>query len=332
MHLFAPVTVRYCDINNRIVMPPMASEKATEDGLVTERTIEYYREPAKEGIGLVIVEHTYVSSEGKASQRQLAIDRDEVIPGLERLAAAIKHTGARAVIQLSHAGGLARTRITGCKPTAPSEVIPPRSTEKELPRELTIEEIQGIKEAFLQAVRRAMRAGFDGVEIHGAHGYMLNQFNSPLTNKRTDQYGGSLKNRMRLSMEIIKDARQVVGQRLLLYRLGAVEQMEGGISRDEAIQIAEKLCSAGVDIVDVSGGNGGYTGPKGVQGYFVPDAWAIKQKIDCPVIVTGGITDPEFADRIVREEKTDFVGIGRALLKNPDWAKEAKRSLIGKEK
>ncbi|OWZ84941.1 NADH:flavin oxidoreductase [Natranaerobius trueperi] len=321
--LFTSKKVRNYRFKNRIIMPPMASEKATPTGEVTDKTINYYYERAKEGLGGVIVEHAFISEAGRFSKRQLSIAEDSMIDGLSSLASAIKSTGTVAIIQLSHAGCEAYHR---CKPFSPSGISIPGKEEINS-KKLSIGEISEIKTDFIKAAERAMKAGFDGVEIHGAHGYLLNQFNSPLTNHRQDKYGGSRENRARLSFEIAQDIREVVQDKLLLYRLGAVDQFEKGLTTPDAIWIAKELVRLGVDIIDISGGLGGYRGSKNTEGYFVTVAKEINQNLTKPVIVAGGITSPEYANKVVEEEKIDFVGIGRAILSRPDWPLSAKKEL-----
>lgn len=304
----------------------MASEKATEQGEVTNKHIEYYQERAKEGIGGVIVEHAFVSEMGRFSRHQLSAASDEMISGLNDLAIKIKNTGTVAILQLNHAGALAYDK-TGIVPVAPSKLAPPKNREA-IPKEMSESEIVEVKEQFVNAAQRAVKAGFNGVEIHGAHGYLLNQFNSPLTNQRNDNYGGSREDRARLSLEIAREVKNVIGDKILLYRLGAVDSHEKGLTVPDAIWIAKELVRSGVDIIDVSGGHGGYRGNKDLQGYFVPVASEIKHQLPAPVIVAGGISTASYANQVVAEDGIDFVGIGRALLSRPDWPAMARKQLL----
>jgi len=207
------------------------------------------------------------------------------------------------------------------KPVAPS---PDGSA-----RELRIEKIEALVEAFAKAAERAMRAGFDGVEVHGAHGFLLNQFFSPLANRRRDKYGGSLENRMRFPLEVVERVKEKVGGRLLLYRLGSDDLDPAGIKIEDSKKFAVKLEQAGVDIIDVSGGLCGSRPAQfeDRQGYFIPQAQQIKKTVNIPVIGVGGITEPEYADTVIQEEKIDLVAVGRALLKDPDWATKAIKTL-----
>jgi 2,4-dienoyl-CoA reductase-like NADH-dependent reductase (Old Yellow Enzyme family) len=191
---------------------------------------------------------------------------------------------------------------------------------------MTLDEIVGLKEDYRAAARRAREAGFDAIEIHGAHGFLLCEFVSPHTNHRTDEYGGDMEGRIRLPLEVIAIVREEVGPDFpLLYRFGASDFLDDGLDLQQAREIAPRLVAAGIDILDISGGLCG-SRPKdlaGIQGYFVPMAASIKSVVDVPVIGVGGITDPAFANGFIEEGKVDLVAVGRALLKNPHWAREA---------
>ena len=315
-----PLEVKGLTLKNRIVMPPMYTGLATAEGAVTDNLVEHYVRRSR-ALGLLIVEHSYVSLDGRLGDRQLGIYDDSLLSGLEKLSSRIHATGTPIVTQINHAGRDASTEITGMEPVAPS-----LSGDA---RELGGEEIKVLVEAFAVAADRAMRAGFDGVEVHGAHGFLLNQFLSPLINRRRDRYGGSLENRMRFPLEVVERVKEKIGGRLLLYRLGSDDLDPAGIKIEESKKIAAKLEEAGVDIIDVSGGLCG-SRPSQLQnrqGYFIPQAQQIKKVIDIPVIGVGGITKPEYANMVIREEKVDLVAVGRALLKDPDWATKARKKL-----
>lgn len=318
--LLDPLEVKRLALKNRIVMPPMHTGLATAEGTVTEGLVEHYVRRSK-ALGLVIVEHSYVSPAGKFSERQVGIHDDSLVPGLEKLSSGIHATGTPVVIQINHAGRNATTEITGMPPLAPS---PSGSA-----RELRVEEIEALAEAFAGAAERAMKAGFDGVEVHGAHGFLLNQFFSPLTNRRRDDYGGSLKNRVRFPLDVVGRVREMIGGRLLLYRLGSDDLDPAGTKIEDSQEFAVELEEAGVDIIDVSGGLCGSRPEElqGKQGYFIPQAQQIKNVVDTPVIGVGGITDPEYADKLIRERRVDLVAVGRELLKDPDWARKAGKIL-----
>ena len=318
--LLDPLGVKGLTLKNRIVMPPMHTGLATTEGAVTDKLIEHYVRRSK-ALGLVIVEHSYVSLGGRLSERQLGIYDDRLVPGLEKLSGSIHATGTQAVIQINHAGRSASMKITGTRPVAPSP--------SGYYRKLRADKIEALTEAFALAAERAIRAGFDGVEVHGAHGFLLNQFFCPLTNRRRDKYGGSLENRMRFPLEVVERVREKVGGRLLLYRLGSEDLDPTGTQIEDSQKFAVKLEEAGVDVIDVSGGLCGSRPEhlQNIQGYFIPQAEQIKKVIDIPVIGVGGITEPEYANKVIREEKVDLVAVGRALLKDSDWATKAIKTL-----
>ena len=318
--LLDPLKVNGLTLKNRIVMPPMNTDLATPGGAVTDALIEDYVQRSK-SLGLLIVEHNYVSLQGKLSERQLGIYDDGLVLGLERLSSNIHATGTPVVIQMNHAGRRTSMEIIGMKPVAPSA--------SENARALRGEEIEALTEAFVMAADRAMRAGFDGVEVHGAHGFLLNQFFSPLTNRRQDKYGGSLENRIRFPLEVVKRVREKIGGRLLLYRLGSDDLDPKGVRIEDSKKFAVKLEEAGVDIIDVSGGLCGSRPPQlqDRQGYFIPQAQQIKKAVDIPVIGVGGVAEPEYADKLIRDKKVDLVAVGRAILKDQDWAANAIKKL-----
>jgi 2,4-dienoyl-CoA reductase-like NADH-dependent reductase (Old Yellow Enzyme family) len=251
----------------------------------------------------------------------LGIYDDKLISGLKKLSKSVHDLGTPIVIQINHAGNRTTMEVTGMQPVAPSS--------DESARELKINEIEALVDAFAMAAGRAMRAGFDGVEVHGAHGFLLNQFFSPLTNRRRDGYGGSLENRMRFPLEVVQRVREIVGGKLLLYRLGADDLDPAGIQIEDSQKFVVRLEEAGVDIIDVSGGLGGSRPEQfqGRQGYFVPQAQQIKKVVGVPVIGVGGIKEPQYADRMIREGRVDLVAVGRELLKDPDWALKAIETL-----
>ncbi|MEG6584747.1 NADH:flavin oxidoreductase [Dendrosporobacter sp. 1207_IL3150] len=315
------------DLANRLVMPPMATAKADADGNVNSAILDYYREKSAGGLSLIIIEHSYIQKAGKASENQLSIENDSVITGLGQLVKVIHGNGAKAVMQINHAGSATSSEITGMDIVGPSAVANPRRGGK--PRELTKKEIQHIVAAFGEAARRTKDAGFDGVEIHSAHGYFLNQFFSPLTNKRSDEYGGSLKNRIRIHLEVIQAVRKTVGAEFpILLRLGVCDFTEGGTTIADSQFAAQEFVKAGVNILDISGGFSGYINPENSeQGYFAQLSLAIKNVVDIPVILTGGITDVHIAERLIEEGKADLIGVGRAVLQNSQWAREAIESI-----
>jgi 2,4-dienoyl-CoA reductase-like NADH-dependent reductase (Old Yellow Enzyme family)/thioredoxin reductase len=326
--LFEPFKIGTIKLKNRIVMPPMGTNFSTEDGSVTQRLKNYHVERAKGGVGLIIVEGAYVEPRGKGSVRQLAVDHDNKIPGLGELATAVHANGAKIALQLFHGGRQCHSSIIGTQPVSASEV-PCRFTG-ETPRALTVPEIKEVIEAFAEAARRAKEARFDAVEIHGAHGYLVNQFLSPLTNRRTDQYGGDIKKRARFLLEILERIREKVGNGYpVLCRINGDDYIEGGITLEEAKTIAKMLEAGGVDALHISGGI--YDSPVPVttapmalpRGIMVHLAAGIKEVVNVPVIAVGRINDPELAEEILRQGKADLVSMGRALLADPYLPKKA---------
>jgi len=301
-------------------MPPMQTGRATIEGAVTNRLINFYVRRST-ALGLLIVEHCYVSAAGRLSFKQLGINDDNLISGLEKLATSIHAVGTPVVVQISHAGGVANKHVIGRQPAGPSAT--------RHARKLTKSEIESMVEEFAVATERAIKAGFDGVELHGAHGFLFNQFLSPLLNKRKDKYGGSLENRIRFPLMAVERVRENLKGRLLLYRLGADDLNPKGTRIEDATTFAMKLEQHGVDIIDVSGGMCG-SEPKQLQkvkGYFIPQAYEIKKAITAPVIGVGGITKAEYADKLVRDGKIDLVAVGRKLWKDPQWAEKAVEKL-----
>ncbi len=323
-HLLEPVRIKNVLLNNRLVMAPMASSKALPDGHVSPEILAYYKEKSAGGyIGLVIIEHGHVSLEGKASERQLSVADDSAIAGLRELSGIIHGQGSKAVMQINHAGSATSKEIIGTLPVAPSVVSNP--VKNSVPRELTKEEIGGIVRAFAAAASRVKEADFDGVEIHSIFCYLLNQFFSPITNKRNDEYGGDVKNRIRIHLEIIRAVRETVGQDYPVFlRLSATDGCEGGTTIEDCKVAAKVLEAAGLDVLDVAGGFCGFSIPgASEQGYFAPLTEALKQVVSIPVILTGGIKDAETADRLLQEGKADLIGVGRAIASDSLWAKKA---------
>jgi 2,4-dienoyl-CoA reductase-like NADH-dependent reductase (Old Yellow Enzyme family) len=289
--------------------------------------VKHYSDRSR-NIGLVIVEHSFIAQSGRASLTQLGIHSDNLIPGLTQLVDAIHRNDAPVAIQLNHGGGTSSSEITGTLPLAPSAVMHPRRG-KEMPEELSESKIEDIILDYRTAAQRAIKVGFDAVEVHGAHGYLLSQFLSPITNKRRDNYGGSLENRARLSCTILEEIKRDLGSdSILLYRLGVDDLYPGGMPLSEGVEVSRMIADSGVDIIDISGGigGGGMDDLKG-PGYFVPHAAAVKEVVEIPVIGVGGIQTAVEADTIIRSGKVDLVAVGRAILKDPEWATQALKEL-----
>lgn len=328
-YLSRPLLKGRLKLKNRLVMPPMATAKSNEDGSITKDILDYYQEKSEGGyIGLVIIEHSFISRQGKASARQLSISNDSDIEKLKDLADVIHRNGSKAVMQINHAGSAASKTVTGLETVGPSDVPNPFKSDT-VPGILSLNEIRNIIIQFKNAALRVKEAGFDGVEIHGAHGYLLNQFMSPLTNKREDEYGINISGRIKLHIDIIKEVRKAAGEDFpILLRLGASDYMEGGITIEDSKFAAKEFEKAGADILDISGGFCRYSLPGHSEpGYFAPLSKAIKESVSIPVIVTGGITEAQAAEDILAEGKADLVGVARAILKDSKWAKKAMENL-----
>lgn len=328
--LFQPIDIGGVTYRNRIIMPAMDTSLGDLDGFVTDEMIAYYEERAKGGVGGIIVEYTSVEGVyGRQLPHQIRIDDDKYIPRLGMLARAIKKHGAVPFIQLHHAGRVSETAPEGTLPVAPSP-IPPRPFDPP-PRELREEEIEELVLRFVEGAKRARAAGFKGVEIHGAHIYLIHQFLSPKLNKRTDKYGGSVENRARFLLEIIAGIRKELGAQFPVWvRINGDDFEEGeGITLDEAIETA-KLCEqAGATAIHVSAGGENWRKPMTVapmgypEGLIVGLAEKIKQNVAIPVIAVGKIRRPEMAEDILAKGKADMVAVGRALIADPYWPKKA---------
>jgi 2,4-dienoyl-CoA reductase-like NADH-dependent reductase (Old Yellow Enzyme family)/thioredoxin reductase len=320
--LLEPIKVGTMSLRNRIVMPAMESRLSRPDGSVTRAMIDYYAERAKGGVGAIIIENTFVDGkESRSSLSSSGLYNDHMIAGKSELAEAIKANGAAALIQLSHGGRQCTAEATGRQPVAPSAI--PCKVVGVMPREITPDEIEEVQNAFAEAARRAKQAGFDGVEIHGAHGYLICQFLSPYTNKRGDKYGGSLVNRARFALEIIKKVRNKVGGGFTVgYRISADEYVPGGLTLEETSRFAGMLQAAGVDYVHVSAGI--YESDYHIvpplyleRAHLVHLAEGIKKAVSIPII-TVGAHDAETAEKTLREGKADLVAIGRGLIADPE--------------
>jgi len=320
------------DIKNRVVKAPQSTGMSNMDGSVSERLVRHYRELARGGTGLIVVEYAFVDNiASKSAHCQLGISSNEHIPGLAWLADVIKDNGARAAIQIEHCG---RQKFLGTKPIKSASAIPWPALEARVGRDavpevLTIDEIDAIVEAFGDAACRAVAAGFELIEIHGAHGYLLTNFLSPHTNKRNDLYGGSLDNRMRIVVEITDNIRKKIGPDFpLTIRLSGTDYEPDGFGIEETIQVAKVLEQHGIDAIHVSGGDHHQmihqVSPMAVdRAHNVWAAEAIKKEINIPVIASGSITTPELAEEIIASGKGDFVGLGRPLWADQYWTKKA---------
>lgn len=328
--LFEPFYIGKIRVPNRIVMPPMVVGYAGPRGEVTEQLIAYYEARARGGAGLIIVEASYIREDGKLVYGELGIYSDDLVPGLARLADAIKMHGSIPAIQIAHGGVQAKVE----RPLGPSPIgrklIPPPKT----PRELTTEEVEQLVEDFAKAALRAKEAGFDIVEVHGTHGYLITQFLSPLTNRRVDKYGAD---RALFAVEVVQRIKEKCGTSYpVIFRLNASEFIEGGITVDYAKEVAKRLVrEAGVDAFDVTAGN--YDTMDVIlppyyytleEGWFFKLAKEIKAVVDVPVISGGLITDPAVAEDAIKKGYVDAVFVGRQLIADPDWPRKVREGRL----
>ncbi|MBM4312286.1 MAG: FAD-binding protein [Deltaproteobacteria bacterium] len=336
---FQPCRIGGLTLKNRLAMSQMTMNYATEEGMVTDKLIAYYRERAKGGVGLILVEGTYFTPEGKGYVRQIGLASQAHVEGLKRLTDAVHglYNGARIFLQIHHAGGRASSKVTGIQPVAPSAVPPYPGAET--PRALTRDQIAGLIEAHVEAAARAKEAGFDGVDIHCAHGYLVPSFFSPMTNLRTDEYGGDPAGRTRFLLETIRGIRKRLGRAYpLTIKISGDEYIEGGLGIGEMIAIARLAQDAGIDGLIVSAGT---VGGKKIEDLseahkvmrtlpmmtrtacLVPIAAEFKKALQIPVVAVGRINAVALAEEILSQGKADVVSIGRPLLADPELPNKA---------
>ncbi|MBU3204165.1 FAD-dependent oxidoreductase [Clostridium algidicarnis] len=328
-NLFSKGKIGKLEIKNRIVMPAMGTSLATSTGEASDEMIRFYEERAKGGAGLIITEITRVDNEtGVGTPNQLCANNLNQIPRLEKLSRAVHRYDSKIFLQLHHPGRQSHSNlIDGRQIVAPSAVT--SSAIGELPREMTTEEVEAMVKKFVTGAKIAQMGGIDGVELHGAHGYLLGQFLSPLTNLRTDKYGGDLMGRMRILTEIIMGIKSVCGPSFpISVRIDGDEFVDGGFKLDEAIKASKYLESIGVDAINVSAGT--YESVNTIiEPISYPQGWkrhlaqAIKDTVKIPVIACDVIRKPDFAESLLKEGNVDFVAVGRQLLADPEWGKKA---------
>lgn len=318
--LFEPLSIRQLQLKNRLVMAPMCTYEATNDGRVTDFHFTHYESRAIGGVGLIIQEATSVVPEGRISANDLGIWEDEQIEGLQKLTTALKKYGTIPGIQLAHAG---RKAMVDGQIVAPSAIA--FDDESRVPHALSIEEIDEVVVRFKQAAERAIQAGFDVLEIHAAHGYLLHEFLSPLANKRQDEYGGSAENRYRLLGRVI-DAIREVWDGVLFVRVSADDYTEGGLVAEDYIPFAEWMKAQDVDLIDVSTGAVVHAKIDAFPLYQVPHAATVRRG-GLPVGAVGLITTAEQAEQVLQQQQADVILIGRELLRDPYFAYHAAKQL-----
>jgi 2,4-dienoyl-CoA reductase-like NADH-dependent reductase (Old Yellow Enzyme family) len=322
--LFETTKLNIMPLKNRFVRSATAEGMATEEGEVTSRLINLMTELAEGGVGLIITGHAYVTKRGQATPWQLGIYDDKLITGLRTMTDAVHQREGKIVAQLAHSGVLANPKITGYAPLGPSVV---EGVNDIVAQEMTLEDINATAEAFGNAAERAREAGFDGVQIHAAHSYLLSQFLSPAFNLRDDAYGGSIEDRARILLEVVEAIRKQVGKGYpLLVKINSRDFLEGGLELDDSIRAGAMLQEAGINAIEVSGGTlaSGDLMPsrKGIiqeqdEAYFKTEAQAFKEQIDIPIILVGGIRSFHIAEGIVNDHIADYISMCRPFIREP---------------
>jgi dimethylglycine catabolism A len=334
--LLTPARIGPVEIKNRIVMPPMTTRTADAEGYITDDSVAYYMARVRGGTGLITVEMASPEKCGRHRRHEVGIYDDRFIAGLTRLVGEIHNGGAKASIQLGHGGGHTRIDICGETPIAPSAIPHPvyeTTFETIVPEAMTKSRIAQTIAAHVAAAQRAQKAGFDCVEVHAAHGYLISQFHAPFENRRTDEYGGSLENRARFGLEALRAVKAAVPGLGVIYRLSVEDFFPGGMPFSEGRQIAIWAAQAGTDAVHVTAGH--YRSLPSAQvvlppmsmpdGPFLEFAAQVKKDIAVPVIAVGRLGDPALAESAVASGKTDFIALGRTLVADPQWVEKVAR-------
>ena len=334
--LFEPIELNGMRVPNRLVRSATNDRRADLSGKVNDSLIAVYEALAAGGVGLIITGHAYVMWNGKASPEMIGIHEDGMIPDLKRLVQAVHKYDSKVMLQINHAGRQTSTATIGETPVAPSAVFNPLT--EETPKELTAEEIEALIDAYVAATQRAISAGFDAVQIHCAHGYLGSQFISPYTNKRADQWGGSLENRMRFPLEIYRRIRKSAGENYpVMIKLNSEDFLDGGLSIDDSAQIAKFLSREGIDAIEISGSMaeaGPYMARKDIseeadEAYFLSNAREFKKVIDVPLILVGGVRSPGLMEQLLTDGETEMISMSRPFIREPDlvnrWKKGARR-------
>ena len=334
--LLTPARIGNVEMRNRIVMPPMTTRLADAEGNVTDDTVAYYMARVHGGVGLVTVEMASPQRAGRHRRRELGICDDRFLPGLTRLVGEIHRGGAKASIQLGHGGGHTRRDICGETPVAPSAIPHPVfevTNETIVPKEMTLADIDASVAAFAAAARRAQTAGFDCVEIHAAHGYLISQFLTPFENRRTDRYGGALENRARFGLDILRAVKAAVSIPVI-FRISVDDYFPEGLQERDGKEVAVWAAQAGADALHIAAGH--YrslpSAARMIPPMEYPDATFlayaadVKTNVKIPVIAVGRLGDPATAADAVASGKADFVALGRTLIADPDWVQKLERN------
>lgn len=322
--LFESGKINGIELSNRLVRSATWEGMAADDGAVTPKLIETMVALAKGGVGMIITSHAYVRQEGQAGPWQIGVYKDELIDGLKEMAAAVHENGGKIVMQIAHAGHFAAEQLTGLVPWVTSDFEGLAKTPR---HEVTVDDIRALTVSFAEAARRAKVAGFDGVQIHSAHGYLLSQFLSPLYNRRKDDYGGPIENRARIHLGVLRAVRKAVGDDFpILAKLNCCDFVEGGLNTADALQAGELLAEAGLDALEISGGvlTGGRMSPSRMvkneeqEAYFKNEARAFRKKLRIPLVLVGGMRSFETAEKLLDDGTADFISMCRPFIREPD--------------
>jgi 2,4-dienoyl-CoA reductase-like NADH-dependent reductase (Old Yellow Enzyme family) len=334
---FEASTINGMKLANRFVRSATWEGMATDDGACTPELINLMTALAKGGLGLIISSHAYVSPEGQAGPWQLGVYNDALVPGLEAMAKAVHDNGSKIVMQLAHAGFFANAKLIGQTPLAPSNV---EGFAKSPRTQMTVADIQNVVKSYGAAAKRAQNAGFDGVQIHAAHGYLLSQFLSPAFNRRNDAYGGDIRHRARAVVEVLQQIRQAVGPEYpVLVKMNCRDFIENGLAAEDSLEVGAVLESEGIDAIELSGGVlvGGKLSPSRMgikseekEAYFQNDARAFKKKIRVPLILVGGNRSFQVAERLINEGIADYISMSRPLIREPALINRWRAGDLGK--
>ncbi len=335
--LFESTEINGMKLSNRFVRSATWEGMATDDGACTPKLIDLMAGLAKGGVGLIISSHAYILPDGQASPWQLGIYKDELVPGLQDMTAAVHDNGGKIVMQLAHGGYYAHPKLIGQTPKAPSRAESMSKTPRD---EMSEDDILNVIGAFEAAAQRAKAAGFDGVQIHSAHGYLLSEFLSPAFNQRDDKYGGDIQNRARIHIAVLQGVRRTVGDDYpVLIKMNCQDFVENGLTAEDSFEVAKMLAAEGIDAIELSGGI--LSSPKlspsrlGIktedkEAYFQEDAKAFKAQLDVPLILVGGNRSFSVAERLVHDKIADYISMSRPFIREPALINRWKSGDLGK--
>lgn len=327
--LFSPYTIRSLTLRNRIVLSPMCMYSASDEAVATDWHLVHYGARAAGGTALILLEATAVEARGRISTQDLGLYHESQLPGLERIVRFVHQQGAACGIQLAHAG---RKAFSGQKGEGPQQPVAPSPIPFDegwrVPQELDEAGLEQVAAAFEQAARWADQVGFDAVEVHAAHGYLLHEFLSPVANHRRDRWGGSLEQRLAFPLEVVRRVRAAWPQEKPLFvRISTTDYLEGGFDPDQAVEVSRAFARAGVDLIDCSSGGIAPVVPPAYPGYQLGPAERIRREVGVPTSALGLITTPELAEEVLQNGRADLVFLGRELLRHPHWPLDAARVL-----